>query len=325
MVALPEVIERRREYSERRIEELRAAIAAIDEVAQRPPLAIYATGSYGRLEASERSDLDVFFVHGDVEPPMSRIRKTLIDADLIRLSRRLEFPEFSGDGKYLTVHSVGKMKSALGTPRDDFENLFTARILLLLESVPLAGDELYDSVIRDIVATYYRDFAEHADDFRPLFLINDIIRFWRTVCLNYESTRHGTLDDAAKQKARVRNLKLKFSRSFTCFSAVLLLVKNGHVVTPDEVAELVELPPSDRVIEAARDVERGDELAEEILAEYSWFLSATARDEHELRQWIRDEANHKEALEHARAFGRSLYNLLEAVASREDAMRYLVI
>lgn len=51
--------------------------------------------------------------------------------------------------------------STLGKPDDDASNTFTARLLLLLESKSLLGDDVYIEAIADVIASYWRDFADH--------------------------------------------------------------------------------------------------------------------------------------------------------------------
>ena len=54
----------RRVYSETRLHELRRRISGCAETRPfEPKLTIFAAGSYGRLEASEFSDLDLFFLY----------------------------------------------------------------------------------------------------------------------------------------------------------------------------------------------------------------------------------------------------------------------
>ena len=182
------VLKERRDFSEKRLGEIRAEIAKISDLLHVPDVCLYATGSYARGEASNWSDLDVFFVTNAEKCP--KIPMTLISGDLIRLCRRLELPDFSADGRYLEVHGLTDIKNRLGSPDDDYYNSFTARMLLLLESKPLARDEIYKQIVEDIVGAYFRDYHDHNEQFRPVFLVNDIVRFWKTLCLNYEHRRN---------------------------------------------------------------------------------------------------------------------------------------
>lgn len=152
-------------------------------------LCIYTTGSYGRLEASRNSDLDLFFLDSNENRPTCNIDKTLINAEVIKICRNMELPEFSKDGGYLTIHNIGNIKNELGSPNDDYYNYFSARMLLLLESKPIYNDELHLSCLEQIIKPYYVDFHDHSQSFKPIFLTNDIIRFWKTLCLNYEHRR----------------------------------------------------------------------------------------------------------------------------------------
>jgi hypothetical protein len=125
----------RREFSEKKLGELRGRIAAeAPELKQCPNLCVYATGSFARLDASQHSDLDLFFVSTPGTAPVTRIQQTLINADLIRLCRNLGLPDFSGDALYLQIHQSQELIEELGSQKEDYANLFTARLLLLLES-----------------------------------------------------------------------------------------------------------------------------------------------------------------------------------------------
>jgi predicted nucleotidyltransferase len=157
---------------------------------------VYATGSFGRGEASKHSDLDLFILgRGDGKPgldgkegsALSRLDEILVKAELIEVTRQLKIPEFSGDGRWLVHYSLYDFTHTLGTPEDDVTNTFTARLLLLLESCPLVEDAVYKEVTNDVIAAYWRDYEDHKSAFMPAFLANDILRLWRTFCVNYEA------------------------------------------------------------------------------------------------------------------------------------------
>src|SRR5260370_14946370 len=124
------LIDARRAACEERLGTLRDRVATIAELTGQAELCMYVTGSYGRLEASEHSDLDLFFVHSGSSAAhrVSGIQETLIRADLIRLCAELGFPAFSKDGRYLEIHYLNDIKEALGSPDDDYKNFFTARL-----------------------------------------------------------------------------------------------------------------------------------------------------------------------------------------------------
>jgi hypothetical protein len=218
----------RRLQTTARIKTLREKLSDAEGIAA-GKACVYATGSFGRREASVHSDLDLFIVSkmgnektadGKHQSLLKRLDDIRIKADLIEVTRELKIPEFSGDGKYLVHYSVQELTGTLGKPEDDALNTFTARLLLLLESHPLLGASVYKDVIEEVIAPYWKDFADHKVDFVPAFLTNDILRLWRTFCVNYEAnTSSEPTTENAKRKSK--NYKLKHSRLLTCYSALL--------------------------------------------------------------------------------------------------------
>jgi hypothetical protein len=168
----------REAFSRAQLDSLGNELANLPDLRDQPDLCIYVTGSYGRLEASEHSDLDLFFVHTGKPGSMSHIEEILMKGALIKLGRTMGFPEFSGDGEYLQVHYLEPIRKSIGSRRDDFENYFTARLLLLLESQVVYNKDVYSEIIEKIIDSYLRDYYDHPLDFRPTFLVNDILRFW---------------------------------------------------------------------------------------------------------------------------------------------------
>jgi UTP:GlnB (protein PII) uridylyltransferase len=103
-----EIFDLREQYSTIRLKEFKNRIENIKELSELSNFCIYTTGSYGRLEASEQSDVDLFFLNSDSKK-VPKIYKTLIDAQIITVCRNMGFPEFSSDGEYLQIHSINEM------------------------------------------------------------------------------------------------------------------------------------------------------------------------------------------------------------------------
>lgn len=242
-------------------------------------VAIFAAGSLGRFEAGRRSDLDVFVLARQREPmigktnPISHLDEIRLFSKLIEINAKLSLPEFSGDGRYLKAHGLERIISSTGDAHDDIENLFTTRMLLLLESQAIWNDELRSEAIKEVLGNYFKD-GKGKSDFRPLFLLNDILRYWRTLCLNYERDR------VSSEKWWKTNLNLKFSRKLTIFSTVLLIV-TGEASTIDDFIRIADLVPLERLALAF------DKLNDEnfitrfecFLNDYETFLAAKSFDE----------------------------------------------
>ena len=207
-----------------------------------PGLTIFGAGSYGRHEASTHSDIDLFFlIDGKNDAiPEPRTSSLRLFAKVIETVDLMSFPKLSNDCEYLELLSTADILYHLGSRTDDSANYFTARMLLLLEGQCLHGSIVYEKVLKDVVDSYFNDFPDHKQTFSPMFLVNDICRFWKTMLLNYEN-RRGLRDPAAatedrKTKHKVRNFKLKFSRMTTCFASVAALGSFSAPVTPNRIA-----------------------------------------------------------------------------------------
>jgi len=292
-------------------------------------MCVYATGSFGRLEACKYSDLDLFFLQFSNTDKVSRISKTLIDAEVINICRKAKFPEFTADGKYLEMHSLDDILSELGSPEDDYRNYFTARMLLLLESKPLFSVDVYYDTLKKVIDSYYVDYHDHEKNFRPIFLLNDILRFWKTLCLNYEHRRNRPPKNIPKKReAHLKNLKLKFSRMTTCYSMVLLLAHSDHhAISPDEVLGFAKLTPTQRLEYLAQlEPKKLKSSVGEVMETYSWFLEKTGVEEGQAVEWLSDRKRRELAFARARDYHKGIYNILvKIVADSSDFLRFLAI
>lgn len=203
-------------------------------------VSIFTAGSLGRFETGRKSDLDVFLLTDEEEPAFSKLREIRLLAKLIHVNTSLSLPEFSGDGRYLKVHSVTRIVNGTGDSNDDSENFFTTRLLLLLESKSIWNEDLRGRAIDQVLENYFKD-GKGKKNFTPLFLLNDILRYWRTVCLNYERDRI-----APTSKWWKKNLNLKFSRKLTVYSTVLAILTRA-ASTKQQFSDLAELVPLERL------------------------------------------------------------------------------
>jgi len=304
----------------------------VEPLLEEHPLCVYVTGSYGRLEAWTGSDIDLFFLYDSADEtqrfPWTKFVR--LSARLIETTQEMEFPPFSGDGRYLELQYVSDMEKVLGSPSDDSLNAFTARMLLLLESQPLHDEEVYTSLLQRIIGFYYRDFADHGDDFLPTFLLNDILRFWRTLTLNYEHHRlklrelSGEELERKKADSALKNYKLKVSRLATCFSMVTKLSAMESPVTQEQIFELCRLTPSERFDQVRGEGEKARALVDSLHELYTEFLDQVQQPDEELQAEFRMGENRKKALSRATRYGDLIYELLSEVSDPER-MRYLVI
>jgi predicted metal-binding transcription factor (methanogenesis marker protein 9) len=257
---------------------------------------------------------------------VSRLAELRLFAQIIEAGEQLEFPTFSNDGEFLRFLYLDDMLAMLGGREDDFQNFFTARMLLLLESAPLVNPDFYSKMLDSIVDAYFRDYPDHAVDFRPVFLINDIIRFWKTLCLNYEHRRNKPENDLQRKRAQqVKNFKLKFSRLMTCFGTVVAVCAMPSPIEKDHILELVSLSPLERFMRATEGVKQLVSLRSEILRDYQWFLESTALTSEDLHAQFDTMEERTELFRRADLFGERVYDALAFFAKRNGYRRYLVI
>jgi hypothetical protein len=174
-------------------------------------------GSWGRYELTSESDDDWGLLLDDADLNLDGPRV----ADALLYLRGV-FAEEKAPGRqayFGCAFHAAPLSERIGLDEDDTRNL-TRRMLLLLESVPVTGADVHRGVQDRILSRY---FAYHRRGFRPpRFLLNDIIRYWRTICVDFEGkTAQDRRERAEKDKFVTRNAKLRTSRKMLYASGLL--------------------------------------------------------------------------------------------------------
>ncbi len=330
------ILESRRSETKSRFEKLRKEVATAAKLADKKA-SVYLTGSFGREEASKYSDLDLFIVGREkwdderkqMVRELTRLDEICLKADLIEATQRLKFPQFSGDGEYLDYHSMAELTDAVGRQEDDIKNTFTARLLLLLESKPLLDVEVYREAIESVVIKYWRDYEKHKNEFIPAFLANDILRLWRTFCVNYEA-RTQTEPERRRAKRKLKNYKLKHSRLLTCYSALLYLLavyRAQKSVHPSDVMEMTGLTPTERLERLClrQDLAEVHDAIGKLLEHYENFLEATNFTEDDLIERFLDPEKRKKFFPMENNLGDLMLVAIEQIGQRNPFHRVLVV
>ena len=163
MIKSPSIYGDRALYSQTRLDELKNRIGRIPAISTYGNLTIFGAGSYARQEASPYSDLDLFFLCNEERETLTKPRTSELRlfAELITIADAMTFPEFSNDCEYLKMLHSPQILKHMGSSTDDYENYFTVRMLLLLESRCLFGNILYDQITQEIIDSYYKDYPDH--------------------------------------------------------------------------------------------------------------------------------------------------------------------
>lgn len=310
--AIDEIL-RRRELSADRLTQLQQQLAESSALLE-AKACVYVSGSFGRAEASKHSDLDLFIVgkcdvdeKNERKPLLSKLDEVLVKADLIKAARDLNFPDFDREGEFIKQHLINDLVGTIGLPKDDETNTFTARLLLLLESKPLCEADVYRQAVTQVINSYWRDFETHHHSFIPAFLVNDILRLWRTFCVNYEAAS-SSAQKRNSPKRKLKNYKLKHSRILTCFSSILYcqatLGEKGTMISEDALA-MIQLSPLERLEACAQMAARQDVKAKisACLETYDSFLKVTNDQPEKLLRRFSDERQTADLFADASRFG----------------------
>lgn len=192
-------------------------------------------GSLARLEASDQSDLDLIIsLHpsgpGEAAPdpqPIMEWRDSLCD------ELKLDRPNQSGVFHNPICRShLAKIAGRSGEPYEDVAK----RILFLLESEWLYNQDNYDTLLGEVIDAYSEDVRRDPRK-NFVFLLNDVVRFFRSLCVNYQFNKADTEDG----KWPIRNVKLRHSRVLMYFSMVAAIGALSRQHTDQKIEALKEL------------------------------------------------------------------------------------
>ncbi|MFT4925470.1 MAG: putative nucleotidyltransferase [Phenylobacterium sp.] len=262
------------EYTKTKIESIKSELKKHSNLDEN--ICVIVTGSYGRGEASEVSDMDWFIVSKN-----DSCGSTLSNNDSLTLKTVTEvvnknIDQNAGDtGTFENIITISKLLENFGGDKETNQD-FTRRMLYLLESRCLYNESLYETLKTKILENYIK--SDLLDSNINRFMLNDIIRYYRTMCTDYEYK----VAEAGKSWG-VRKIKLRFSRKLIYFSGLLTIADTCNLTRNEKITKtlkLLSLTPMERIKCIV-----GPDNVSELVRLYEYFLDEISKPE------VREELN----------------------------------
>lgn len=234
----------------------------LNEEMKNQNVSVVVAGSFGRLEASSESDLD-FMIISETHLEPNEEKQVIATIRKVASSFQLRLP--NPEGVFSSSIILEQMLQNVGGRLDDLVSL-AQRMLLLMEARPIYNERTYKTAVDHILRKYLELVIQDPRK-EALFLLNDVIRYLRSICVNYQFQFWKEED-----KWVIRNVKLRHSR-IIMYAGLLLLIMNASKNQHDKLTYLsskIPLTPIEKVAHVYSD--NGDPSIDRVLGPYDVFL-----------------------------------------------------
>ena len=222
-----------------------------------PPDAVALTcGSYARREATIGSDIDFY-----VLVPELLGQDEWFEKAKVAIGKVVKKPPAAG-GAFDSLIRIEDLLNNFGGDKDTNQTI-TRRMLYLLEGEYLTNSVVFEKIRRQIIERYVSSTRE--DHHIAQYLLNDIIRYWRTITVDYAFKTQ-----EANKPWAIRNIKLVFSRKLIYASglfSVAVTADRSQSSKVDILEELFSMTPIERMVHIC-----GESRMRELVKSYNMFL-----------------------------------------------------
>lgn len=308
------VLDAARKRSEEILETLR--LVAEDLPGLNSDIVIGVNGSVARREATSGSDVDLFFLTLNGDLAATRLAQDECRNRLV--AKGIKMPAHGG--VFENPLRTTQLTATIGG-EDDTNTYITRRMLYLLEGEWVANKEGFNVLRCELIARY---ISEDLDDQKIVrFFLNDVIRYWRTICVDFENKTA----DSTKPRA-IRLVKLRLSRMLLYVAGIAAArqtVNRDAAAKRQELAELLSIPPLERLAHI-----HGQDKMTQVQALYATFLSALDREEVRSKLELPgaeglSTPEFEQLSDVARDFKTELLNLLDMDAGGDPLMEALLL
>jgi hypothetical protein len=259
----------RREAAREAIDDFLSEQLGAERDPEHEPL-IVAFGSMGRAEMARGSDFDYLVILNTLVTDPSLIQLYRLAA--LEGLRVIGIDQPGASGLFGVAVSGTELVNTIGLDGDSNLHL-SRRVLLLEESCPLNADAQYQSLLAAICARYLIE-DERDEPHVPRFLLNDVVRYWRTVAVDYQAKRWLEVEG---KKWGLRYAKLTTSRKLgfaAMVSALFSPVVMDVVATGDFLREQCAIPALGRLAQLAPHLGEVDQQAlRDLLDQANWVVT----------------------------------------------------
>lgn len=243
-------------------------------------------GSLARYEMAPTSDLDYLVVAHQLSDAQNA-HDVLLAA--VALDRTLDHSPPGRSGMFRVVASAADLVNRLGLEPDTNHHL-VRRMLILQESQSLYAPSSHEHLVRQLLNRYLVDYSHReAVVTVPRFLLNDALRYWRSLAIDYAAKRW----ESSRDGWGLRYVKLRTTRKVAFASTVLAIMGPAiadEPLTVDSLYGWLALPPLARLARLADYLDAGGTDA----------LTAVLRSSDRVARFLQDDVFRERAKEVSR-------------------------